>query len=144
MPPRLWGLPYMTSAVGGGRGSPRSRQKEQNQLIHDSDRGEGSKNQKMLRTSYMEAPFRCSPALKPHVTYSWECMVQETQWSSRITFEKLDGRSTVCRRRSFLLPFSLWILSSPLIDFFSSLLLCLSLAREIRRNRFLIAPEISS
>ena len=27
------GLPYMTSAVGGGGGSPKSRRKEQNQLI---------------------------------------------------------------------------------------------------------------
>ena len=34
----------MTSAVDGGRGSPKSRQKEQNQLICDSDRGEGVKN----------------------------------------------------------------------------------------------------
>ena len=36
------GLPYMTSWVGGG-GTPRSRQKEQNQLIWDSDRGRGGK-----------------------------------------------------------------------------------------------------
>ena len=35
----------MTSASGGGRGSGKSRQKEQNQLICDSDkRGRGSKN----------------------------------------------------------------------------------------------------
>ena len=34
----------MTSAVGGGRGSPKSRQKEQNQLICDSDKGAGVKN----------------------------------------------------------------------------------------------------
>ena len=40
----------MTSAVDGGRGSPKSRQKEQNQLICDSDRGEGVKNPKFLRT----------------------------------------------------------------------------------------------
>ena len=32
----------MTSAVGGG-GSPKSRQKEQNPLICDSDKGEGVK-----------------------------------------------------------------------------------------------------
>ena len=31
----------MTSAVGGG--SPKSRQKEQNQLIFDRDKGEGVK-----------------------------------------------------------------------------------------------------
>ena len=35
------GLPFMTFAVGGGRWSPRSRQKKQNQLICDSDKGEG-------------------------------------------------------------------------------------------------------
>ena len=38
------GLPYMTSAGGGGgRGSPKSRRKEQNQLICYSDKGEGVK-----------------------------------------------------------------------------------------------------
>ena len=37
-------------------GSPKSRQKEQIQLIYDSDKGEGVKNQKILWTSYMEAP----------------------------------------------------------------------------------------
>ena len=38
------GLPYMTAVVGGGRGSPKSRrQKEQNQVICDSDRGGGGK-----------------------------------------------------------------------------------------------------
>ena len=35
------GLPYMTSEVDGGRGIPKSRQKEQNQLICDSDKGGG-------------------------------------------------------------------------------------------------------
>ena len=49
----------MTYALGGGRGSPKSRQKEQKQLICDSDKGErGSKNPKILWTSYMEAPKR--------------------------------------------------------------------------------------
>ena len=38
---KLRGLPYMTSAVGGGRGSPKSRQKGQNQLICDSGKGQG-------------------------------------------------------------------------------------------------------
>ena len=52
----LGGLPYMTSAMGGGGGSPKSRQKEQNQMICDNDKGEGVKNPKILRTSYMEAP----------------------------------------------------------------------------------------
>ena len=33
----------MTSGVGGGWGSPKSRQKEQNQLICDSARGVGVK-----------------------------------------------------------------------------------------------------
>ena len=50
----------MTSAVGGGGGSPKRRHMVQNQLICDSDKGgRGSKNPKMLRTSYMdmEAPL---------------------------------------------------------------------------------------
>ena len=38
---KLRGLPYMTSAVGRGRGSPKSRRKEQNQLICDLDKGGG-------------------------------------------------------------------------------------------------------
>ena len=58
------GLPYMTSAVDGGRGSPRSRQKEQKQLICDSDKGGGSKKDpKMLLTSYMEASYATSDVL---------------------------------------------------------------------------------
>ena len=40
------GLPYMTSVVGGGRGFPKSRRKEQNQLICDSDKGGGVKKSK--------------------------------------------------------------------------------------------------
>ena len=60
------GLPYMTSAVGGGRVSPKSRGKKQNQLICDSDKGgRGSKSQKILRTSYMEAPLCISLANCP-------------------------------------------------------------------------------
>ena len=67
----------MTSAVGGGRGSPKSRRKEQNQLICDSDKGgEGPKNPKILRTLYMEgigspqikyptAPNRKTPEILP-------------------------------------------------------------------------------
>ena len=35
------GLPYMTSTVGGGGGSPKSRQKDQNQLISVHDREGG-------------------------------------------------------------------------------------------------------
>ena len=35
----LRGLPYMTSALGGGGGSQKSRQKEQNQLISAHDKG---------------------------------------------------------------------------------------------------------
>ena len=47
----------MTFAAGGGGVSPKSRQKEENQLICDSDKGGGGqKNPKILRTSYMEAP----------------------------------------------------------------------------------------
>ena len=48
----------MTSAMNGwGRGVPKSRKKEQNQLMFDSDkeRGGGTKNLKILRTAYMEA-----------------------------------------------------------------------------------------
>ena len=43
----------MTSTVGGGRGVPKSRRREQNELICDSDEGKGggSKNPKMLWTS---------------------------------------------------------------------------------------------
>ena len=41
---------------GWGKGPPKIRWKEQNQLIFDSDKGEGVKNPKILRTSYMEAP----------------------------------------------------------------------------------------
>ena len=33
----------MTSAMGGGKGSPKNKQKEQNQLICDSDKGGGVK-----------------------------------------------------------------------------------------------------
>ena len=40
------GLPYVTSAVGGQRGSPKSRQKEQNQLICESDIGGSQKIRK--------------------------------------------------------------------------------------------------
>ena len=50
----------MTSAVGGGGGSPKSRGKEQNELICDSDRGRGTKNLKFLRISYMEAQLQTS------------------------------------------------------------------------------------
>ena len=50
----------MTSAVGGGMGGPpKSRQKEQNPLIRGSDKG--SKNPKILQTSYMEGPLRHLP-----------------------------------------------------------------------------------
>ena len=38
------GLPYMTSAVGGGRGDQKADKKKQNQLICDSDKvGGGQK-----------------------------------------------------------------------------------------------------
>ena len=53
----------MTSVLEGGRGSPKSRGKEQNQLISVNDKGErGSKKPKNLRTSYMEAPFCKGPS----------------------------------------------------------------------------------
>ena len=41
----------------GGRGYQKSRRKEHNQLICDSEKGgRGSTNPKILRTSYIEAP----------------------------------------------------------------------------------------
>ena len=42
----------MTSAVGGGRGSPKSRQKEQNQLICDSNKGEVKKSENFADIIY--------------------------------------------------------------------------------------------
>ena len=56
----------MMFAVSGGLGSPKGRSKERNQLICDSDKGEGVKNPKNLRTSYMEAPLSYS-AQETHV-----------------------------------------------------------------------------
>lgn len=64
--------------------------------------------------------FRCSIDLKSHCGLICSFHYKKTDYANGITFEKLDGRSNVCRR-SFFLPFSLWILSSPLIDFFPSL-----------------------
>ena len=48
----LSGLPYMTSAVGGGRGSPKNRQKEQSQLIFDSDKGGVKKSENFVDVIY--------------------------------------------------------------------------------------------
>ena len=50
----------MTSIVDGGGGSPKSRQKEQNQLIFDSDRDGGKKygrhiRKPLSRKSYINA-----------------------------------------------------------------------------------------
>ena len=53
---RLGGHTYMTSALGGGGGSQKSRQKEQNQLISVRDKWV-SKNLKVSRTSYKYCPF---------------------------------------------------------------------------------------
>ena len=51
--------PYLYEVHSGWGGSPKSRQKEQNQLIstfvRDKDGG-GQKNPKNLRTSYVHAP----------------------------------------------------------------------------------------
>ena len=50
--------------IGGGRGSPKSRRNEQDQLFSVNDRrGRGSKIPKFLRTSYMEVPVRKSMCL---------------------------------------------------------------------------------
>ena len=37
----VWGLPYMMSALGGGRGSPKSRLKEQGCVNSVQDKGGG-------------------------------------------------------------------------------------------------------
>ena len=51
---RLWGLSYMTSALGGGRGVPKKqRRKEQNQLNSVHDKGGGGKKSKKNRTSWI-------------------------------------------------------------------------------------------
>ena len=49
----------MTSAVGGGKGGPPKAEEinKQNQLIYVCDREGGSKNSKVLRMSYTEAPL---------------------------------------------------------------------------------------
>ena len=58
MPVITRGHTYMTSAVGGGGGSPKSRQKELGCVNSVCDRGErGSKNPKTLWTSYKYRPL---------------------------------------------------------------------------------------
>ena len=53
------GLPYMTSAVGGGRGVPKKQKKgTKSAELWQWQGGRGSKNPKISRTSYMEAPYR--------------------------------------------------------------------------------------
>ena len=48
----------MTSAVGGERGYPKSRQKEQNKLICDSEKGEGgNKIRKFCRRHIWKPPY---------------------------------------------------------------------------------------
>ena len=54
----------MTSAVGGGEGSPNSRQKEQNQLICDSDKGsEGVKKSENFADVIYGSPLTVSVML---------------------------------------------------------------------------------
>ena len=49
----------MTFAVGGGRGSPKSRRKEQNQLICDNERGrEGVKKCENFADVIYGSPLR--------------------------------------------------------------------------------------
>ena len=49
----------MMSVVGGGGGSPKSRQKDQNQLICDSDKGgEGVKKSKNFADVIYGSPLR--------------------------------------------------------------------------------------
>ena len=53
----LRGLPYMTSAQRG-RGVEKYLKLADKQYIKFEQKGWGSKNPKLLRTSYMEAPLR--------------------------------------------------------------------------------------
>ena len=55
-PPSALGASIYDVRSRWGEGVPKSRRKEQNQLICDSDKGEGE-NPEMLWTSYMEAPL---------------------------------------------------------------------------------------
>ena len=61
----------MTSAVGGGKGFPKSRQKEQNQLIFDSDKGEGVKKSEDSADVIYGSPLRENilALLFPHVLF---------------------------------------------------------------------------
>ena len=59
-----------------GRGAPKSRQKEQNQLISVCDRGRGSKKPYILRTSYMEDPFSWVPHFRLAVAISTIFLVE--------------------------------------------------------------------
>ena len=89
--PRLlkWirGLPYMTSAVGGGEGDPKKQTKgTKSDDLGQWQGGRGSKNPKILPTSYMEAPLKCSDS----------CLSQEllvTHWvilgTKKVHFEGL-------------------------------------------------------
>ena len=61
---RLWGLPYMTSAVGRGRGSTKSRRKEQNLLICYGDK----KSETFADVIYGSPLSR--PSMKEHQTTS--------------------------------------------------------------------------
>ena len=91
----------MTSAV-----SPKSRHKEKNQLICDSDKGgRGSKNPKILRTSYMEAPREfvdeiCEAHAKPgEAAYnsSHDMDLSGDQgWMDGIVFIELQGGCSGC------------------------------------------------
>ena len=61
----------MMSAVGGGRGSPKSKQKEQNQLIYDSDKGGGGKKiRKFCGRHISIAPWQSSRNPAPSVPAS--------------------------------------------------------------------------
>ena len=53
---RARGHTYMTYALGGQMGVPKSSQMKQNQLIYVRDKGGGGKNPTILRTSYVDGP----------------------------------------------------------------------------------------
>ena len=61
------GLLYMMSALDGGGGSPKSRQKEQNQLIYVRDKGGGGKKiRHFCRRHIWKPPRRLSLSLSPN------------------------------------------------------------------------------
>ena len=68
------GLPYMMSAVCGGRGYPKSRRKEKNQLICDIDRGRGvKKSQNFADVMYGSPLMRIYTRAACCIIVAWFC-----------------------------------------------------------------------